>query len=124
MANQGFEEVRKLLDNLGQYIFRGAQVDISNASDKIAEQARESIASGKTTSGASMAPLSKATLEGPVRRDGHPTPRNFYGATPMNATGKTANSIVSKKSGYNEWEIASNTDLGDAILYSLSLIHI
>lgn len=112
------EQVQSLLDGIAQYFSRGAQVDLSNASSKVAEQAREAIKAGQDTQGRAMAPLKKATLEGPVRRENGDTPRAFYGATPMSATGKTANSIVSKKAGDNAWEISSNTDLGDAILYS------
>lgn len=118
MMNDGMSQLQSLFDGLSAYLDRGAQVDIANASGLIAEQARKALGAGLNTNGSPMTPLKKSTLEGPVRRDGDPTIRRHYGATPMVASGKTADSIVSKKSGPNEWEISSNTDRGDMILYS------
>lgn len=115
---EGMEQVNRLLQGLEIYFSSGAKADITKASIDIAEQAREAIRDGQNTNGSPMAPLRKATLEGPIRMEGDNTPRSQYGATPLSASGKTANSIVSKKSGTNEWEISSNSDKGDMILSS------
>lgn len=79
---------------------------------------RGKIKRGLDASGKPLVALKKATLEGPIRRDGNPTPRTFYGNTPMSATGETADSIVSKRATPETWEVYSASEHGNMVLAS------
>lgn len=116
---RGGEGVKALFAALGRWTNSGSREDVSEAVKDLAQDYKEKILRGQGADGNSLAPLKKSTLTGPVRRDGITEIRNTaYGDVPLNASGRTANSITGKKVGYDEWEISSDTDLGDKILHS------
>lgn len=115
---RGLEGVKQLFVSLGRWANTGSRGNVGDGAVVIAKQLREAIARGQGSDGSPLAPLTKATLEGPVRRDGDTQIRGDVGAIPLSASGKTANSIKSKKVGLDEWEISADSDRGDMILYS------
>lgn len=114
----GMEEVMRLVGRLTGWTGLGSRKNVDEASKAIAKQVKGSILEGKDSNGNSLAPLSKATLEGPIRREGDPQIRSASGSTPMKASGKTANSIVSTRVNADTWEVSANSDRGDMVLRS------
>lgn len=110
--------LQTLFSNLGSWLNNGSRRDVDKGAKDIAKQAQEAIRAGSGADGAPLAPLRKATLEGPVRRENDTRKRSDLGSTPLHATGKTAASITSKKVGPDTWEVSSDSDIGDAILSS------
>lgn len=116
---RGLTEVGNLFQSLGEWINRGSRKDVDKGVKDLAEDFKEKMLRGQGADGLPLAPLKKSTLEGPVRVEGRPEIRNTsYGDVPLNASGRTANSITGKKVGLDEWEISSSTDIGDKILHS------
>lgn len=89
----------------------------------LAGKYRQQIFQGKNADGSNMAPLTKATIEGPIRREGNNAIRSRYGNSPLDATGETINSIQSVKTGFDSWEIAPQTDKGRKIINSNAKTH-
>ena len=115
---RGQQDIERLFSSLGEWVNDGSRHDVDKGVQEIAKDIREKISRGQDADGSPLQPLSKATLDGPVRRDDNPTLRSHYGQTPLYGSGKTAQSITGKKSGIDSWEVSSDSDLGDAILAS------
>lgn len=115
---RGKEALAQLLTNLTEWTGNGARVNVGQGADDMANDYQAKIRNGQGADGSPLAPLKKSTLDGPIRREGDTEPRRTHGDVPLNATGFTAHSITSKKVANDEWEISSNTDRGDMILYS------
>ena len=116
--SSGIPEVKDLLERLSNWTDNGSRRNVGQGADDMANDFQAKIRRGQGADGSPMASLKKATLDGPIRREGNTEPRRTYGDVPLNATGKTAHSITSKKVKTDEWEISSNTDHGDMILAS------
>ncbi len=114
----GLPQVLRIINNLSSWARAGSKQDIDQGARDIARAARRAVEGGLNADGTPMTPLAKATLEGPIRRQGDSRIRGGSGSVPMNATGKTAASISSKKTGSDKWEISSDTEKGDMILSS------
>lgn len=115
---RGGEALKALFEGLGKWVGSDSRNDVNRGAEGIAKDLRTKIANGQGADGSPLAPLKKSTLEGPVRRDGDPQKRSASGSIPLKASGKTADSIRSQKTGFDEWEISSATDRGDMILSS------
>lgn len=111
------QSVTQLLEKLGNWTLIGYRYTVDKATKSLADKYSENIRAGLDANGSPMAQLKLSTLSKPIRR-GDSTLRSSYGFTPMSATGATANSLEATKVGGDEWQIASKTDLGDAILKS------
>jgi len=116
---RGLTEVGNLFSNLGAWVNNGSREDVDKGVKDMVGDFKEKMSRGQGADGAPLASLKRSTLEGPVRVEGRPEIRNTtYGDVPLNASGKTLNSLTGKKVGFDEWEISSSTDLGDKILHS------
>lgn len=114
----GLSQVMRIIDNLVDWSGKGSRDDVDRGAKEVAKLARKAITTGSDSDRAALAPLAKSTLEGPIRRQGDSRIRGNSGSIPLNATGQTAASISSKKTGTDEWEISSDTERGDMILAS------
>lgn len=115
---KGLVEVEEAVKKIKDWADSGYQITLTNAVDGLASRVRDDIRHGMETDTTPMAPLKESTLKGPVRRDGNPTPREFYGDTPLNATGALANDIVGQKINKNEYEVGAYSDEGNMKLSS------
>lgn len=112
------EQIKTIFDGIETWANNGSKDSVNRASIKMADEYGNNIRVGENADGSDMAALKKSTLEGPVRRGSDPTPRNFYGAIPMNASSELSRSIRSNRKSPIEWEIAANTERSDMILSS------
>ena len=113
------EVLVKIMDNLAGWVNNGSRGMMDKTAKGLASKYRQQIREGKDADGSSMAPLAKATLEGPVRRrGGNVNQRKDYGSRPLVASGETLNSIESVKTGFDEWQIFPQTDHGRMVLLS------
>jgi hypothetical protein len=115
---RGFAELASLLESLKTWTDSGSRSNVGQGADDMANDFQDKIRRGQSADGSPMAPLRKATLDGPVRREINTESRRNYGDVPLNATGKTAHSITSKKKGVDTWEISPNTERANMILAS------
>jgi hypothetical protein len=113
------EQIRTILNGIETWANSGSKDSVNKAASKLAVGYANNIRGGYEADGSDMAALKPSTLEGPIRRGSDPTPRNHYGAVPLNASGALANSIKATRTSPIEWEIAGN-DRGDMILRSNS----
>ncbi len=112
----GLEEVKALLLRLVGWSWDGSRKNVDKAAKDIASLVKENMKEGRDSDGVSFAPLAKATIEGPVRREGNSQKRS--GSIPLVASGRTADSIGVKKPDSETWEITSTTSDGQKILAS------
>ena len=112
------EQIRTVFNGIETWANSGSKDSINSIVGKLAVNYANNIRGGYDAAGRDLAPLKKSTLDGPVRRGSDPTPRNYYGAVPLNASGRTAASIKSFRTSPIEWEIASDSDHGDKVLSS------
>lgn len=118
MTVKGMAELREFFNKLVNFQFDGVPEAAGVGARSLAKGYQKAIAAGLGAQGNALAPLKKATLEGPVSRRHDSRKRSDFGRTPLAATGKTAKSIEAKKLNSYEWEISSNSEHGDKILAS------
>lgn len=114
----GTDALRNLFSALGAWVNNGSRKDVDNGAKEVAKAAQKAIRAGSGADGTPLTPLRKSTLDGPIRRENDSRKRSDLGSTPLNATGKTADSITSKKVGFDTWEISSNSEHGNMVLAS------
>ena len=115
----GLEEVRKVIQILEDWSAHDHISTVDRAVIRMADGLKDTFSRGLNADGSPMKPLAESTLNGPYRaRDGNPTIRSFFGATPMNATGKTYRSIKMTKPYDDRWEIGADDALAAAIIAS------
>lgn len=117
------ESVNRMLNRLDSWVAGYYKITVDKAASALAKNYRSNIRSGLKADGSPMAPLRPSTVGSPIRRGfvqgaGNQTIRGGLGVTPLSATGETAESIEATKIGPSEWQIASSTNTGDAILIS------
>lgn len=103
---------------LGHWVNNGSRESVDKIAQGLASNYRGQIALGLEADGSPMKPLSPATKEGPIRREGNQTLRSVYGSVPLSASASTANSIQAKRVSSDEWEISPQTDHGRRVLLS------
>ena len=119
VSTTGMDEVQVLLDGLRVWSYRGYVDTVDRAANEVSGAVRSSLKAGEDAEGNPFEALSDVTLENPIRRDGHSsTTRGAYGATPLYATGETADSIGAERLAFGEWEVGAMTPKGDMILSS------
>lgn len=114
----GLEQVQTIVAKVKDWANSGYQITMTNAAINLAAKVSNDISQGREDENTPMAPLKDSTLQGPVRRDGNPTPREYYGNTPMKATGQLANDIVGVKVNDNVYEVRAYSAIGQAKLSS------
>lgn len=114
----GMSELRDFFRKLEGFMFDGSREAAGVGAKDIAKGLQKAVGEGKGADGASLTPLKKSTLEGPIRRQDNSRKRSDLGSKPLSASGATAKSITSKKVNSSEWEVSSNTSRGDMILSS------
>lgn len=113
----------RALNRLDSWVSGYYAITLDKAASELASNYRDNIKAGVDANGSPLAPLKASTINSHIRRGlarggSNNAIRSSLGATPLSATGATAGSIEAKRTGPGNWEIASQTDLGDAILAS------
>lgn len=114
----GLSSLREFFHKVERFMFDGSREAAGKGAEELARGLQTKIALGQAADGKALAPLRKATLKGPIRRETDNRRRDSMGSNPLSATGDTARSIRAKKVKSSEWEVSSNTDKGDMILFS------
>lgn len=118
VSSTGFPEVDALLNSLSSWTASGYTVPMTLAARGVSEAVQASISNGEDSDGASLAPLAQSTLQAPIRLVDDSSIRSTWGDTPLHATGKLKEDIVSEKINDNEWEIGAYSGYGEKILSS------
>jgi hypothetical protein len=113
---QGMQGLREFFRKLEGFIWDGSREAAGVGARTLTKGYQRAIGAGLDADGSPMAPLKKATLNGPVSRRNDSRKRSDLGSTPLHATGATAKSLTVKKVSSSEWEISANTDRADMIL--------
>ncbi len=114
----GEQEVLAIVERLTAWTSGGYEITLTNASRALAEKVKDDMRSGLEYEGRPMYPLAPATLEGPIRREGHDARRGDYGSVPLKATGQLIDDIVGIKVSANEYEVTAFSDEGQMKLSS------
>lgn len=116
-------ETIKILNKLEDWARSGCLVMMDKISKNLAISYRNRIRSGLNADGSRSPALTESTMKSHTRQGDVPsnssaTIRSKYGNTPLVATGKTVDSIQSKKTDNQTWEIGPVTDRGVKIINS------
>jgi hypothetical protein len=110
------QELREFLRKVEAFVFDGSREAAGVGARSLAKGYQKAIGAGLEADGSPVAPLKKATLNGPISRRNDSRKRSDLGSTPLHATGATSKSISVKKVSSSEWEISANSERADMIL--------